>query len=424
MIRFLFKGLLRDKSRSLLPIIVVSIGVALTVFLSGWIRGAMSDVIDMTSKFDTGHAKVTTRAYRENISQVPNDLAILGADQLTRDLHKKFPDTQWVQRIKFGGLLDVPDDQGETRSQGPASGMAIELLSPTSQEVERLNIASSIVAGKMPEKPGEALIGVDFAQKLQLEPGGSVTFFGSTMNSSMTFMNFTVSGFVCFGSAVMDRGAMIIDISDARNMLDMEDACGEILGYFENGVYSDSRAMAMAGAFNDAYSNDPDQFAPVMARLKDQGNLASYLDYVDSFSLIFVGIFVVAMSVVLWNTGLIGGLRRYQEFGIRLALGESKNLIFQSLIAEALLIGIMGSIVGTTIGVIGAWILQVHGVDIGSMTANSTMMMPSVIRSKVTPDLFYIGFIPGVFAMVLGNLLAGMGVFKRETAQLFKELEV
>ena len=41
MIRFLFKGILRDKSRSLLPIAVVAIGVALTVILSAYLKGGI-----------------------------------------------------------------------------------------------------------------------------------------------------------------------------------------------------------------------------------------------------------------------------------------------------------------------------------------------------------------------------------------------
>jgi putative ABC transport system permease protein len=207
-------------------------------------------------------------------------------------------------------------------------------------------------------------------------------------------------------------------------MLDMQDASSEILGFLENDVYFDSKAGMLASAFNAEYQNETDPFSPVMVSLKEQGNMGSYLDYIDLYVVIFVGIFVMAMSVVLWNTGLLGGLRRYQEFGIRLALGESKGEIFRSLVTEAILIGTIGSVSGTIIGLICTWFLQVHGIDIGSMTANSTIMMPSVIRSKVTPDLLYIGFIPGLFAMVLGNILSGIGIFKRETAQLFKELEV
>ncbi len=424
MIQFLFKGLIRDKNRCLLPIIVVSIGVAITVFMSGYIRGAIGDMVDITAKFDTGHVKVMTHAYSENIDQLPNDLAILGVNNLIIELTKLYPKVTWVNRIKFGGLLDVPDENGETIKQGPAMGIALGLFSNSSNEVNRLKIDQSIVKGNMPKANGEALIGVELAKKLGLNPQDHVTFFGSTMNGSMAFKNFIVTGFVRFGPQAMDQSAIIVDIEDAQQMLDMEDASGEILGFFENDLYFDDQATTVSASFNTQFFNESDPYSPIMLSLKEQGNMGSYLDYVDLYVVIFVGIFVMAMSVVLWNTGLLGGLRRYQEFGIRLALGESKSDLFRSLIIEALLIGIIGSISGTLIGLLCTWGLQVHGIDIGNMTANSTMMMPSVIRSRVTPDLFYIGFIPGVFAMVLGNILAGLGIYKRETAQLFKELEV
>lgn len=43
MIRFLIKGLLRDRSRSLLPVIVVTAGVMLTVAMHAYIKGFMGD---------------------------------------------------------------------------------------------------------------------------------------------------------------------------------------------------------------------------------------------------------------------------------------------------------------------------------------------------------------------------------------------
>ena len=130
------------------------------------------------------------------------------------------------------------------------------------------------------------------------------------------------------------------------------------------------------------------------------------------------------MSAVLWNTGLLGGLRRYREFGIRLALGESKGMIFRSLILEAVLIGIIGSIIGTLLGLGFVFYLQTYGFDMSQYMENTSMLMPSIVRARVTPDLFFIGFIPGLLAMVLGNMLSGRGIYKRETARLFKELEV
>ncbi|WP_020539014.1 ABC transporter permease [Lewinella cohaerens] len=424
MIQFLLKGILRDKSRSLLPITVVSIGVALTVMLSAYMEGAFGDMIDQNARFETGHVKVMTQAYAENKEQLPNDLAILGVDELTESLRSDFPQMEWVNRIKFGGLIDVPDENGETKGQGPAAGIALDLFGANSREAQRLNIESSLVTGTMPTKKGEALIGHDFSEKLNVKIGDEVTFFGTTMNSSMTFQNFIVSGTIRFGAASMDRGALIVDISDAQHMLDMEDASGELLGFSKLNVYDDDQTQEMAAQFNAKHTKDDDEFSPIMLPLREQNNLGPMLDYSNMMSGIFIFIFVFAMSIVLWNTGLLGGLRRYQEFGIRLALGEAKGQIYRSLLMEAVLIGIIGSIVGTAIGLAVAYYLQVVGIDISGYMDNSTMLMPSVLRAKVTPGLFFIGFIPGLLAMVFGNMLSGIGIYKRETARLFKELEV
>ena len=424
MIKFLLHGILRDKNRSLLPIIIITIGVTLTLVLSGFMKGVMSDMIDQNARFETGHVKVMSRAYAKDKDQLPNDLALLGVDELFQSLRDDFKDVQWVKRIRFGGLLDVPDANGETQGQGPASGMALELFNKNSGEVDRLNIAKALKSGRIPEISGEALIGNDFAEKLKIGVGDKVTYVGSTMNGSMSFMTYTISGTVKFGAAALDKGAIIIDLSDAQKMLDMEDGAGELLGFFNEGVYVDEKAIAISEQFNASYAADDDEYAPVMIPLRGQNNLASYLDYVDSFSALFVLVFVIAMSLVLWNTGLLGGLRRYQEYGIRLALGESKGHIYRSMVVEATLIGIIGSLLGTFIGLGITLYLQVHGLDIGSMMENSSMMMPSVMRARMTPQLFYLGFIPGLFAMVLGNMLSGIGIYKRETATLFKELEV
>ncbi|PKP01167.1 MAG: hypothetical protein CVU14_05765 [Bacteroidetes bacterium HGW-Bacteroidetes-9] len=424
MIKFLFYGILRDKNRSLLPIIIITIGVTLTILLSGFLKGIMGDIIDQNARFDTGHVKVMSRAYARDKDQLPNDLALLGVDEILDTLRSEFPKVQWVKRIRFGGLLDVPDSTGETRGQGPASGMALELFNKKSDEIKRLNIESSIKQGRIPQHPGEAIIGSDFAEKLKIGIGDKVTYVGSTMNGSMTFMTFTISGKVKFGAASMDKGAIIIDISDAQQMLDMQDGAGELLGFLDEGVYDDEKAQQISHEFNQHYNGTANEFAPLMVPLRDQNNLASYLDYVDGFAALFVFVFVVAMSLVLWNTGLLGGLRRYQEYGIRLALGEDKGHIYRSMVLEAILIGAIGSVVGTVIGLLLTLYLQVYGIDIGSMMSNSTMMMPTVMRSRLTPSLFYLGFIPGLFAMVLGNMLSGIGIYKRETATLFKELEV
>ena len=424
MIRFLIKGILRDPSKSLIPIIVIMMGVMLTVMTSGYVTGALSDIVDQNAKLDTGHVKVMTKPYAENIDQIPNDLALLDLSVLLDSLSINYPQVEWTPRIKFGGIIDVPDENGETKIQGPGLGIALALFSETSKEKERLGLRKSLKSGRLPESKGEILMSTLFAEKLNLKPGDEITYFGSSMEGSMVFHRFILVGTVKFGSPAMDNGTFIIDIADAQQVLDMEDGTGELLGYLKYDIYDDAVATGIANDFNVKYDDSTDEFAPVMLTLKQQNSLGSTLDYSESITSMFVFIFVLAMSVVLWNTGLIGGLRRYKEFGIRLALGESKGTVYSLLLVEATIIGIIGSFLGTALGLAFTYYLQVVGIDVSKYTENSTLIMPSTIRARVTPTLFFLGFIPGLLSMLFGTMLSGRGIYKRETARLFKDLEV
>ena len=424
MIKFIIKGILRDKSKSIIPIAVISVGVMVTVMMSGFLEGIFSDVINQNAKLDTGHVKIMTKPYAENKEQLPNDLALLEISELIDSLNLNYPDLIWTPRIKFGGIMDVPDASGNTKSQGPGMGLAMSIQNKESGELQRLQLKKSLNKGRLPKRSGEIILSDDYATKLNISPGEKITFFGTTMEGSMVFQSFEMTGTVRFGSPLMDKGTFIIDISDAQKMLDMENGTGELLGYFKDNRYDDQKALIISENFNTKFNESKDEYAPMMLTLKDQNGLRESLDMGDAFSGIFIFIFILAMSLVLWNTGLIGGLRRYNEFGIRLALGESQNNVFKLLLIEASFIGTIGSIIGTILGVIFCYYLQEVGIDISEDTANSTIIMPSVMRAYVTPNLFFIGFIPGLFSMLFGTALAGRGIYKRETARLFKELEV
>ncbi|MGD8538140.1 MAG: FtsX-like permease family protein [Candidatus Aminicenantes bacterium] len=423
MIKFLFKGVIRDKSRSFFPIITVMAGVLLCVVGYSWINGAEANMIDTSAKFNTGHVKIMSRAYAEEADQIPNDLAYIGVESLTQELQTKFPDFLWTPRIRFGGLLDIPDEKGETRAQGPVVGLAVDLFSDKGLETEILSLKEALLRGHIPNNPGEILISEDFAVSLDVQPGDIATLISSTMYGSMAVTNFTIAGTIRFGVAAMDRGAMIADIEDIQLALDMENAAGEILGFFKDFVYRDEIATTVTASFNVLYSKESDEFSPVMDTLRNQTGMAELLDMMGVFASAMIVIFVVAMSIVLWNAGLMGSLRRYGEIGVRLAMGETKTHLYRSMIIESLIIGFIGTVFGTILGLTISYYLQAHGVDFGSLMKNASLVLSNVMRAKVTWFSHIIGFIPGFLATFLGAAISGLGIFRRETSQLIKELE-
>jgi len=423
MIRFLFKGLLRDRNRSLLPFLVTTIGVMLTVVFHAWITGVINNSIEFSARFSSGHVKIMTQAYAENASQSPNDLAIIGTDTLLEAVSAAYPKMDFASRIYFAGLIDVPDSTGETRAQGPAMGIAIDLLSDNNEEKERMNIPSSLRSGNLPSTGKEALLSHEFAGKLGIDPGDTFTLVGTSMLGELTMYNFILSGTVEFGTTALDRGTLVADLSDVREALNMADATGEMLGFFRSGVYADEEATEVTEQFNARYFSEDDEFSLIMKTLAQQNNMGFLEEYSGKLQSILIAVFILAMSLILWNAGLLGGLRRYGEFGMRLAIGEEKSHVYKTMLLESLIIGFFASVTGLAFGMLIAFYLQEKGVDLGMMMKSASIMMPQVFRAQITPWTWVAGFIPGFVSTQIGTMLAGAGIYKRQTAQLFKELE-
>jgi putative ABC transport system permease protein len=386
-------------------------------------KGAEINVIRANAHLRSGHLKVMTRAYARDIAQVPNELALTGAESLRRELRRSHPDMDWLARIPFGGMIDVPDEYGETRIQAPAAGLAVDLLTPGSPEPGLLDLNKILVRGRLPRAPGEILIGDELASKLKLAVGDRATLISSTMNGSMAMANFTVAGTIRYGMRAMDRTGLIADLADIRKALDMEDAASEILGLYRDGIYRQETAAAAAGAFNAPRTETPGDYIPLMQTLHEQPGMDLMFGAFGKASGAILFIFLLAMSLVMWNAGLVGTLRRYGEFGLRLAIGEDKGRLYRTMLAESLLIGLLGSIAGSVLGLGLSYYLQVHGIDFSGMLKNMSFLMDSVLRSRITPASFFIGFIPGLLASLIGTAIAGRAVYKRQTARLFKEFE-
>ena len=423
MIGFLLRGLLRDKHRSVLPVIIVGLGVILTVYLYSFMVGVFNDMIDDNARFDTGHVKIMTQAYSELSSQLPNDLAITGADSLIDLLRKQYPSFDWVERIKFGGLIDIPDSVGETRAQGPIMGIGLDLIGPGSHESARMKLDQALVRGRLPSRAGEVMVSDALARDMDIPLGQTVTLLAASANGGMSVQNFVLVGTFAFGISSLDRSAMFADIHDIQYALEMEGCAGEILGFARSMIYSGEEAGQLKKEFERDHAMLKGEFAPVMLTLEDQNDLREYLQYAEEIGFIIVAVFIFAMSLVLWNAGLMSGIRRYGEVGVRLAMGESKPHIYRSLIYESICVGMIGSLGGTLIGLAVAYYFQEVGMDFSGTFRGSGLLMENVMRARVTTTSYYIGFIPGLLATLLGTMVSGVGIFKRQTATLFKELE-
>jgi putative ABC transport system permease protein len=426
MISFLFRGLIRDRSRSFFPLTIITLIVATIIFFSGFLNGIYNALFFNTALVNSGHVKVVTHAYNLEHQLLPNDLALLEPDELINDLDEKYGDYIWTPRITFAGLLDVPDNNGETLIQSPVFALGVDFLSNNSTQLKIWRLNEKITKGEIFSNKNEILLSEKLAKRLNVNPGNIVTFIGSTMDGAFSTYNFLVSGIFNLNLGPIDKDMMIVDIKGAEITLDMKNAASEILGYEKDLFFDDKETVLMRSEYNTQFCDTTNVYRPFMLALRDSNQMSTIVDFSNVIMFIIMALFLIVVTLVLWNMGIMNGLRRYGEIGMRLAIGETKGHVFKSMIVESLIIGFLGSTFGTMIGIAITSYLEKVGLDYSKAIdslSSSNFAMPNIFYPQITSELFYIGFIPGILATVFGTMLAGRAIYSREMAQLFKELE-
>ena len=432
MIRLLVKGMLRDRTRSLFPFTVVAVGVALVIVMVGLLDGVIMGMVDSTAYLDTGHLRLVNKQFYDEEHLNPMDRA-LGAQKLIESWLRENsdPKIEWSPRIRWRAIMDVPDEKGETRSQTPVMGMALDMLSVDSTELKRLGLLESLSHGRLPDKPGEVLVGYQLAQTLELGLNQPVTLIGRTFDGGLATDNYIVVGFVRFGIFAMDKKMLIIDLVDAQETFYLKNMVTDWLGYLPTHVSFfdyDKYRSRIESSLKELTNNHPSGWAkddvPIVVSIQDQRNIRSHTEMFRVVRKYIIGVFLFLMVVVLWNAGILNGIHRYGEMGVRLAMGETHSRLIISLVGEALAVGIVGTAAGCILGGACTYALQEVGLNMGDAFAKSGLMLSDVVRARLSIGGFVCGIVPGVTASVLGALISALSIYKRSEANLFRELEV
>ena len=223
---------------------------------------------------------------------------------------------------------------------------------------------------------------------------------------------------------------VLIDLADAQQTFYMENMVTDWLGFLPASYSYDKYEKIkhrIEQGLKTLTQNPPEDWAsddePIVLSILDQRNIGEIIRKFELIRGVIVLIFTFLMVLVLWNAGLINGIHRYGEMGLRLAMGETHKALMASLAGEAFAIGLLGAVAGCLAGGTVVYFLQEVGVDMGDAMAQSGMMINDVVRGRLTVEGFIRGVIPGMTASVAGSLIASLAIFQRSEANLFRELE-
>lgn len=125
--------------------------------------------------------------------------------------------------------------------------------------------------------------------------------------------------------------------------------------------------------------------------------------------LIFVGFLYLLIAIGTVNTLLMNVTERTREFGLLRAMGCNSANLRRMIVAEALVLGLLGAGVGTAAGSVLTWYYSLSGLDLRPLMGNKDLEVAGIVFDPVVFTMWNVPAMVGaVAAMVILVLIASL----------------
>jgi putative ABC transport system permease protein len=332
---FALRGLLGRKLRTVLTAIAIVLGVATvsgTYVLTDSINNAFHSIFFETrqgsdvvvsgkSAFDlTGDSGVTAPSFNESLLQKVRDL----------------PDVAEADG-QVNGQAQLIGKDGKAIVYGGAPNLGFSIARGES----RFN-PLQLVSGAWP-KQREVVVDKSTASKEHLKVGQVIG-----VQAIGPVERLRISGIVKFGSVSTIGGATLsgFDLPTAQRLFGKPGELDEIAVAANQGV-SDPKLLAEVRSILPPHTEA--RTAQAQSR-EDSKETDSFISFLQKFLLGFGGVALFVGSFVIANSLSITIAQRTREFATLRTLGASRGQVLRSVVLEALVMGILASVVGLFAG--------------------------------------------------------------------------
>jgi putative ABC transport system permease protein len=336
MVRFALKGLLGRKLRTVLTALAIVLGVAMVM-----------GTFMLTDSIDKAFDSIFTDVRQGSNAVISGKTAF----DLSEGTGSAAPTLDESLLPKVRGLSDVEAAEGSVDGEAQLigdNGKAIVYGGAPNLGFSVANGNSSfnpltLVEGSWPGR-GDVVIDESTANKEDFEVGQTIG-----VQAEGAAQRLRISGLVHFGSVSTIGGATLAGFSlpTAQALFGKEGRLDEIA------------VAAKAGVSDDQLVEQLRQTVPPTAQVKtatqqakdDAAETNSFISFLRGFLLAFGGIALFVGSFVIANSLSITIAQRTREFATARTIGASRRQILTSIMIEALVVGILASLVGLVLGV-------------------------------------------------------------------------
>jgi ABC-type lipoprotein release transport system permease subunit len=390
-----WKNVWRNKLRSLIVIISITIGLIGGLFYLAFSNGMVQHQIGASIKTEISNIQLHNPNYLINDEityTISNPNEKLNKIKQIDEVHAA------TSRIKSMAMVS---------SANSGTGVTVYGID-VENEKKVSDLYTKLIDGSYFETKlrNPILIGNKLAEKLKVKINSKIVITIQDFTGNITYGAFKVAGIFKTHNTMFDQANVFVKRTDLAHHISFgENQTSEIAVLLKHNDFTDIAVTKI----NNLFSNEIEDGELVVRSWTVINPILKMLNEMTvQFTMIFVIIILVALSFGIVNTMLMAIMERVREIGMLMAIGMSKIRVFLMIMLETIFLSLTGGVLGLTLSWIIITITNKTGIDLASVAEGMNSIGYS---SFVRPELsiffyFFIGSLVVITAMFASILPA------------------
>ena len=349
-LKLAWRNVWRNGRRTSIALVAIILGVVLLLMMDGMIKGSDQAIFGNAVRLYGGNVVIHAPGYRVKIARLPL-LPLENADAVVQAARSQPQVAAAAKRINTGGIISSRDATYSVQ----ITGIEPDVEAPVSIHAQNVGQGRFL----QPDDGDAIFLGKGLADQLHVTVGDRVTLLGRSKNETMRQRTMNVVGIYDLGLAEAERGMVYITLPEAQSLYNLRDDVTEVSVSLKTVGQEDAVKSALAAALPGVEIDSWQTLRPEMREA-----LQTKMSFTTFFG--FVVVFIGCIGIM--NLMLMAVFERTREMGVLAALGLKSRQVMGLFLLEGTLIGLLGAVIGSAIGLGLILLLARVGIDI-SFTA-------------------------------------------------------
>jgi len=401
LLKIAWRNVWRQRRRTFLIAGAMGFIMSMLVLFDGVLVGFEQSIYGNAIQLLGGNIQVHAPDYSDQPGQKPL-LPLANPDGIVQAAETNPNTVAAAKRIVTGGLV--------TNREGAFSVSIIGV--ETDKETRISPVAENISTGRYlnPDDGDMIVVGQGLATAMDITVGDRITMAGGAVHDQTRQRTMTVVGIYDVGVPTVEKSTIYMSLAEAQSLFGLDGQVTEIVISLEQ-IGQEPQVVEQINKRMPGYE--------VETWVNSMPELKQTMDMKTSVMSVFGVIMIAIAAIGILNLLMMAVFERTREIGIVGALGLKPREITFMFLLEGILIGVIGAILGTILGLAFTGILGVVGIDytqFADLTEYTALITGKIYPELVPLKVFYHAITLAVIA-ALAALYPAREASRREPAE-------